>query len=64
MININKKSISKFLAFTVWPNADFFTIEDLNSIEIQDNKNKNLSFFKKEVLRNLETEIEFYNIKK
>lgn len=61
MKNYNKENISKFLAFTVWPKADYININDLNSIKLGEQKN-DINFYKKEILNIFNNEISSYNI--
>ena len=60
---LDTASISRFLAFTVWPKADFINIDDLNSIELQNNDWKDLNFFKTQVLDIFKEEIASYKLK-
>jgi hypothetical protein len=59
----SKENISNFLAFTIWPKANYISIEDLNSIKLQDNSNKDIDFFKNEILSIFNSEINSYWVK-
>lgn len=62
MKKLSKEQISKFLAFTVWSNSDFINIDYLNNINIKDNSDKKIDFFKEEIIDIFYKEIDSYNI--
>ncbi len=62
MKTLSKEQISNFLAFTVWSNSNFIDIDYLNSINLNDNSDKDIEFFKESVLSIFNDEIASYNI--
>jgi len=60
MFNYNNNEISNFLAFTVWPKADYISISDLNAIKLQNNSNKDITFFKKSINSIFDWELNYY----
>lgn len=62
MKTLSKEQISKFLAFTVWPNSNFINTDYLNNITLLDNTDKDLDFFKKQILSIFYEEIDSYNL--
>lgn len=63
MLSYNKKEVSNFLAYTVWPNSNYIDITDLNDIQLQDNSQLNLENFKQEVLLVLREQVLSYSVK-
>ncbi|MDP2090476.1 MAG: asparagine synthase C-terminal domain-containing protein [Candidatus Gracilibacteria bacterium] len=62
MKTLSKEQITKFLAFTVGSNSNFIDIDYLNSINLIDNSDKNIEFFKESVLNIFNNEIDSYKI--
>lgn len=63
MDKLTLESISRFLAFTSSPKADYISLENLNSINLENNENYKIDFFKEKIIKYINEEIESCKIK-
>lgn len=60
---IKTESVVNFLAFMIWNKTSLISINELNSIILEDNESKDISFFKYEISKIIDNEINLYNLK-